>query len=108
MCIQVTKYINKDANNRVEYLFIHFDFFDGNDLIAKLLGQEYQMSLTKKIDGIWYSIIKVKDRAAEYELVWHEDVGNYIFSLKQDEKSLSELERRLAVIVRKLNEILKP
>lgn len=108
MCIQVTKHINKDANNRVEYLFIHFDYFDGIDLIAKLLSQEYHMSLIEKLDGIWYSIIKVKDRAAEYELVWHEDVGNYIFSLKQDEKSLSELERKLVVIVRKLNEMLKP
>ena len=37
MSIQVVKHINKDENNRIEYLFVNFDFFDGNDLVAKIL-----------------------------------------------------------------------
>lgn len=38
MSIQVVKHINKEQNNRVEYLFVNFDYFDGNDLVAKLFG----------------------------------------------------------------------
>lgn len=37
----------------------------------------------------------------------YEEVGNYIFSLKQDEASIIELEQRLDAIVNKLNEMIK-
>lgn len=104
MSIRVVKHINKDKGNRVEYLFVDFDYFDGNDLIAKLFCERYQMVSDEKIDGIYYSIIKLHKESNEYDLIWHEDVGNYIFSLKQDETSLLELEQRLKFVVAKLNE----
>lgn len=107
MSIHVVKHINKEQNNRVEYLFVNFDYFDGNDLVAKLFGQEYGMLSDEKIDGIYYSIIKLHKDSTEYDLIWHEDVGNYIFSLKQDETSIIELEQRLEVIVDKLNKMIK-
>lgn len=107
MSIQVVKHMNKDEDNRVEYLFVDFDYFDGNDLVAKLFCQEYQMLLEEKIDGIYYSIIKLHKDSTEYNLIWHEDVGNYIFSQKQDEASIMELEQRLEVIVGKLNAMIK-
>lgn len=43
MNIQAAKHINVDENNRIEYLFVNFDYLDGNDLIAKLFEKEYQM-----------------------------------------------------------------
>ena len=52
MSIQVVKHINKDENNRIEYLLANFDFFDGNDLVAKILCEEYQMLSDEKIDGL--------------------------------------------------------
>lgn len=107
MSIQVVKHINKAQNNRVEYLFVNFDYFDGNDLVAKLFCQEYQMISDEKIDGMYYSIIKLYENSIEYDLIWHEDVGNYIFSLQQDETSINELEQKLKVIVSKLNEMIK-
>lgn len=61
----------------------------------------------EKIDGIFYSIIKLHKNSEEYNLIWHEDVGNYMFSVKQDEDSILELEQRLKVIVDILNEKLK-
>ena len=99
MSIQVVKHINKDENNRIEYLFVNFDFFD-----AKILCDEYQMLSDEKIDGMYYSIIKLHKGSTEYDLIWHEDVGNYIFSLKQDETSTIELEQRLEFVVSKLND----
>lgn len=107
MSIQVVKHINKEQNNRVEYLFVNFDYFDGNDLVARLFCQEYQMISDEKIDGMYYSIIKLYKNSIEYDLIWHEDVGNYIFSLQQDETSINELEQKLEVIVSKLNEMIK-
>lgn len=107
MSIQAVKHINKEQNNRVEYLFVNFDYFDGNELVAKLFGQEYQMLSDEKIDGMYYSIIKLHKDSTEYNLIWHEDVGNYIFSLKQDRTSIIELEQRLDVIVNKLNDMIK-
>ena len=107
MSIKIVKHINKDEGNRVEYLFVNFDYFDGNDLVAKLFCQEYQMSSDEKIDGIYYSIIKLYNSSAEYNLIWHEDVGNYIFSTKQDEASILQLEQKLEFIATKLNEIMK-
>lgn len=107
MSIQVVKHVNKEENNRVEYLFVNFDFFDGNDLVAKIFCDEYQMLSDEKIDGMYYSIIKLHKDSTEYDLIWHEDVGNYIFSLKQDEASIIELEHRLEFIVRKLNEMIR-
>ena len=107
MSIQVVKHINKEQNNRVEYLFVNFDYFDGNDLIAKLFGQEYQMVSDKKIEGMYYSIIKLHKDSEEYVLMWHEDVGNCIFSLQQDEVSINTLAQRLGVIVSKLNKMIK-
>lgn len=107
MSIQVVKHINKDENNRIEYLFVNFDFFDGNDLVAKILCEGYQMLSDEKIDGMYYSIIKLHKGSTEYDLIWHEDVGNYIFSLKQDETSTIELEQRLEFVVSKLNDMIK-
>lgn len=40
-------------------------------------------------------------------MIWHEDIGNYIFSLRQNERSIILLEQRLDAIVNKLNEMLK-
>ncbi len=107
MNIQIVKHINKEQNNRIEYLFMNFDYFDGNELVAKLFCQEYKMLSDKKIDGMYYSIIKLHKDSTEYDLIWHEDVGNYIFSFKQDEISITELEQRLDVIVSKLNKMIK-
>ncbi len=106
MKIHVVKHMNKTENNRIEFLFQNFDFFDGNDLIAELFSKEYEMSASEKADGIFYSIIKLYKNNIEYELIWHEDVGNYMFSVNQDENIIEDLESKLKVIVNKLNEMI--
>ena len=73
-------------------------------MIAKLFQQEFDMQSDKKFDGIFYNIIKLHKNSTEYNLVWHEDVGNYIFSLQQDRESVFQLEQELKIIVNKLNE----
>ena len=37
-----------------------------------------------------------------FESVWHEDVGNYIYSIKQDGESVVKLEKRLEQILAEL------
>lgn len=107
MSIQAVKHVNKEESNRIEYLFVNFDFFDGNDLVAKIFCEEYQLVSDEKIDGMYYSMIKLHKDSTEYDLIWHEDVGNYIFSLKQDEASTIELGHRLEFIVSKLNKMIR-
>lgn len=107
MSIQIVKHVNKEESDRIEFLFVNFDFFDGNDLVAKIFCEEYQMLSDERIDGMYYSIINLHKDSTEYDLIWHEDVGNYIFSVKQDEASTIELELRLEFVVSKLNEIIK-
>ena len=107
MSIRIVKHINEEQNNRVEFLLVNFDYFDGNDLIAKLFEKEYRMVADKKVEGIYYSIIKLHKDSAEYILMWHEDVGNYIFSFHQDEVSINLLEQRLGAVVGELNKMIK-
>lgn len=107
MSICISKHINKDENNRVEFLFINFDYFDGNDVVAKLFCKEFGMVSDEKIDGMFYSIIKLHKDSTEYNLIWHEDVGNYIFSIDQDDSSINDLENKLEFIAVKLNEVMK-
>jgi hypothetical protein len=107
MCIRIVRHINSDENDRVEFLFVNYDYFDGNELVAKLLFQEFGMLVDERIDGIFYSIIKLHKGSKEYNLIWHEDVGNYIFVTQKDEHSINELERWLEIIVSKLNERVK-
>ena len=38
-----------------------------------------------------------------YELLWHEDIGNIIYSLEQDEDTVNELELRLQKVLDILN-----
>ena len=103
MNIYIVKHINKDENYRVEFLFVNFDYFDGNEIIARLFNQEFGMQADEKIDGMFYNSIKLSKDSDEYCLLWHEDVGNYVFSKNQDDISINILEQKLEVIVSKLN-----
>ena len=79
------KVINENKENRTEFLLINFDYEDGNDYLAKIFNKEFNMKVEKKKDYIWFSIIKLCKKNTCYELLWHEDIGNIIYSLEQDE-----------------------
>ena len=79
------KVINENKENRTEFLLINFDYEDGNDYLAKIFNKEFNMKVEKKKDYIWFSITKLCKKNTCYELLWHEDIGNIIYSLEQDE-----------------------
>ena len=79
------KVINENKENRTEFLLINFDYEDGNDYLAKIFNKEFNMRVEEKKDYIWFSIIKLCEKNTCYELLWHEDIGNIIYSLEQDE-----------------------
>ena len=79
------KVINENKENRTEFLLINFDYEDGNDYLAKIFNKEFNMKVEEKKDYIWFSIIKLCKKNICYELLWHEDIGNIIYSLEQDE-----------------------
>ena len=103
MSIRAVKHVNKDENNRIEFLLVDWDYIDGSDYIAKLFSEEYGFAVGKKFDGIWYSIICIHLGICEYELLWHEDIGNEIYCLNQTEEENDLLQHRLERILDILN-----
>ena len=97
------KVINENKENRTEFLLINFDYEDGNDYLAKIFNKEFNMRVEEKKDYIWFSIIKLCKKNTCYELLWHEDIGNIIYSLEQDEDTVNELELRLQKVLDVLN-----
>ena len=97
------KVINENKENRTEFLLINFDYEDGNDYLAKIFNKEFNMKVEEKKDYIWFSIIKLCKKNTCYELLWHEDIGNIIYSLEQDEDTVNELELRLQKVIDVLN-----
>ena len=97
------KVINENKENRTEFLLINFDYEDGNDYLAKIFNKEFNMKVEEKKDYIWFSMIKLCKKKTCYELLWHEDIGNIIYSLEQDEDTVNELELRLQKVLDVLN-----
>ncbi len=97
------KVINENKENRTEFLLINFDYEDGNDYLAKIFNKEFNMRVEEKKDYIWFSIIKLCEKNTCYELLWHEDIGNIIYSLEQDEDTVNELELRLQKVLDVVN-----
>lgn len=97
------KVINENKENRTEFLLINFDYEDGNDYLAKIFNKEFNMKVEEKKDYIWFSIIKLCKKNTCYELLWHEDIGNIIYSLEQDKDTVNELELRLQKVLDVLN-----
>ena len=97
------KVINENKENRTEFLLINFDYEDGNDYLAKIFNKEFNMKVEEKKDYIWFSMIKLCKKNTCYELLWHEDIGNIIYSFEQDEDIVNELELRLQKVLDILN-----
>lgn len=97
------KVINENKENRTEFLLINFDYEDGNDYLAKIFNKEFNMRVEEKKDYIWFSITKLCEKNTCYELLWHEDIGNIIYSVEQDEDTVNELELRLQKVLDVVN-----
>ena len=101
------KHINTEKDNRVEFLLINYDYMDGNNYLAKLFQEEYGFVVDDKIDGCWYSIIRIHLHNSTYEMVWNEDTGNEIYSLHQTKKENEILQQRLEKLLDILNNRIK-
>ena len=102
MGVSFSKY--KDVNrNRLEFLLVNYDYIDGNELIAQIMSDEFGFRIVNQTDGIWYKIIQIKLDDSTYEMLWHEDDGNSIYSLSQTDSENELLEERLKRVVGILN-----
>lgn len=107
MEVTYSKHVNECMGNRLEFWLNHYDYIDGNDYLAKLFSEEYGFVVGEKIDGWWYSIIPLHLDGCEYELLWHEDFDNMIYSLNQTEKENDILQQRLERVLGILNARIK-
>lgn len=100
--VSYKKYINTNKKNRIEFLIIGFDYYDGIDYLAKLFCEKYQMCADKKVEGIFFDFITLYGNDTEYILMWHEDVGTLMYS-NQDDCNTTQLETQLNVIIQEIN-----
>lgn len=92
-----------DKDERLEFLLKNFDYIDGNELIAKIMSKEFGFVPAGQLDGIWYKITRIKKDDLVYELLWHEDLGNSIYSLTQNDYENDLLASRMNIVVGILN-----
>ena len=102
MNIRVSEFVDKD--DRVEFSFINFDYIDGSDAIAKILHKKCGVIVGEKFDGIYYSVIPLSDGEYKHKLVWHEDVGNYVYSEDQSDESVARLRELAGIAVAEIND----
>lgn len=102
MAVSIVRFYD-DKDERLEFLLKNFDYIDGNELIAKIMSDEFGFVPAGQIDGIWYKIIQIKKNDSVYELMWHEDLGNSIYSLTQNDYENDLLESRMNKVVEILN-----
>lgn len=103
MEVTYRRWIHTDRDNRVEFLLINYDYIDGNDYLAKLFQEEYGFIVEDKVDGIWYTIHRIRRGSSIYELLWHEDTGNELYCVNQTEEEVEMLQQRLEKILGILN-----
>ena len=70
---------------------------------VQIMSDEFGFVPAGQIDGIWYKIIRIKKNDLVYELMWHEDLGNSIYSLTQNNYENDLLESRMNKVVEILN-----
>lgn len=97
-------HVNENANNRIEFSLINWEYIDGNEYLAKIFQEIYGFNVVENIDGIWFKIIKIKLSDVTYEMVWHEDIGNEIYALTQTKEGNDVLQQRLDKVLSVLNE----
>ena len=102
MVVSYVKTYDKEKK-RVEYLLINFDYYDGNEYLAKVFYEEYGFRICDKYDGIWFEIIHIGLDDCIYEMMWHEDVGNSIYCINQSENENALLEKRLKKVINIVN-----
>lgn len=107
MKVTYNKHINTEKNNRTEFLIINWDYEDGGDYLAEIFCKEFGMVAEEKVDYIYFSIIRLHLGTTTYELLWHEDFGNIIYSIEQDTEIVKMLEQRLENVLEILNEKLQ-
>lgn len=103
MKVGFLKHINVSKAGRVEFWLTNFDYIDGNKYLAKMFCDEFEMSIKETIDGIYFNTITLNTHYGLYQLLWHEDIGNVVYSEKQDTDVINKLEEQLGQIVAKLN-----
>ena len=102
MKIRKNKYIDQQ-HNRISFHLENFEYVDGGDLIAKLFQMEYGFQIGEKTPGIWSRRLRIYKGAQIYEIYWHEDLGNEIYSLDQTKETISRLEEQLDHVLAVLN-----
>lgn len=107
MRVTYSKVKNQNKKNRIEFWINNFDYEDGNDYLSKIFCEEFGMTSEEKVDYIYFSVIRLHLDNITYELLWHEDIGNVIYSSVQETNIVNTLEQRIKIVLSVLNQRLE-
>ncbi len=108
--IKVVKSVSKKnifAKKIIEFHFVDYDYHDGNLLSLEILKEKFDVVVGEEFDGIWYVRNTVVYKDIKIIFMWHEDIGNYIYSERQDSEAIGVVEELLEVLVKELNRTFK-
>ena len=106
MVVSFVKTYDKEKN-RVEFLLVNYDYYDGNEFLAKIFNEKFGFIICDEYDGIWYKKIHIGLGDCVYEMLWHEDIGNVIYCLDQSSDANDLLEERLKKVINIVNQQIK-
>jgi hypothetical protein len=73
------------VSNQLEFYLVGLENFDNFDVVIDLLKHEKQIEIIETVEGMYSRSLKFDIANDHFELIYHEDVGVYAFSLTQSD-----------------------
>ncbi|MFC4766973.1 hypothetical protein [Effusibacillus consociatus] len=94
--------ILKEGENEkglIEFYLVGLECFDDFDAVLDVLVNVSNAKVIEKIDGIYSRIGKLEVKDTEFKLIYHEDVGIYLYVINQSPASNNLLRKILQNLV---------
>lgn len=95
-----------DENGNKIFLLKEFGTKNNYNTILKILLEDFHMELKEEVVGVFTYRASLELTQHQYELIWHVDLGNYIYSICQNVEDVTRLELYLKEAEQKINQML--
>jgi hypothetical protein len=94
--------ILKEGENEkglIEFYLVGLECFEDFDKVLDVLVNVSKAKVIEKIDGIYSRIGRLEVKGIEFKLIYHEDVGTYLYVINQTPSSNNQLREILQYLV---------
>lgn len=93
--------VNDEINDRIVLSFCNFDYYDGIDLIAKIISKKFDDSIVQRLDNVSGRLLVMQSEKYQYVLSYDETYGNDVYSLNKSFHN--DLKGKLRIVIDELN-----